>query len=160
MTVRFVFERSLPFGGRTHGELSSCFGSMGMLTCILSMTFLTTMLFYCNSPSSSDEEQPSDSPSLSFICFLWDWASACICFSKFVSIWSFFTSQNAYSTYLPTFIRSLRLKCLPAKCPRLAPAKEASRVYTNGIRSLWNMEILPHPSLPFGIENVQSWKTK
>jgi len=160
MIVRFVFDRSLPFGGRIHGEPSGLLvpGSVGMLTCILSVTFLG--LGFCNSPSSSDDEQPSDSPSSSFGCLLWDWASAYICFNKFLSIWSIFTSQNAWRTYLPTFMRSLRLKCLPAKCPRLAPAKEASRVYTNGILSLWNIEILPVPSLPFGIEKVQSWKIK
>ena len=111
------------------------------------------------SASSEDEQPSSESPSPSF-SLTWDCASADIYLSSPLFRNNFLHSQNAFSTYLPTFIKSRQLKCLPAILPLAAPANEASSVKTKGIRSLWNIYIRAVASLLFGIEKVQSWKLK
>lgn len=112
------------------------------------------------SVSSSLDEHPSSDPSSSFSFLTYELASSVICFNKTLFSSSFLTSQKACNTYLPTFIKSLYEKCFPAKAPLLAPAKLASKVKTNGIRSLWNIVILAVDSLLLGIAYVQSWKLK
>jgi hypothetical protein len=89
------------------------------------------------STSSSELEQPSsESTSSSPFCLIWLYASAAICFNKFLFMVNFLHYQNAYKTYFPILIKSPILKCFPERFPLLAPAKEASSVKTNGILNL------------------------
>lgn len=120
-------------------------------------SWMTSITFFavseaCNSPSSSDESHPSESWSSSLDGLAVALASSETCLIKFLFSNNFLTSQKAYRTYLPTFCKSLCEKCCPERAPLLAPAKEDSRVNTNGIRSLWNIVIRAVESFDLGIE--------
>jgi hypothetical protein len=111
---------------RLRGETSSMMPSM---------TFLAVSVEAGSSPFSS-ELQPSESFSSSLASLAYSLASAAASLRRLLLSMSFFISQKAYRTEVPTFWRSPILKCYPFNYPILAPAKDASRVKTKGILSL------------------------